>query len=468
MGLLASLNRQQKDALLILQTGTFLEYFDLMLYIHMAVLLNELFFPKTDLHTTSLLAAFTFCLTYVFRPIGALIFGWLGDNVGRRSTIIITTIMMSISCLIMANLPTYEQIGISAAWIMIICRMAQGMSSMGEIIGAQIYIAESITRPASYPAVAFLIVASGVGAMVALGVATLVTSFGFNWRLAFWFGAMIAIVGTAARIRLRETPDFIEMKRQRIKEANKLLELDSVGEEEESEELDHSTDSSSQEKPVWKKHAAFKTLLSYFFIQCGWPLTVYLAFFYFNPVLKENFGYAPDDIIRHNFFLSIVMFASSVIWAFLTYTVHPIKILKIRGKLILFLMLSIPLLILNLNNITQLFLLQSLILLLPLDTMPADAVFIYHLPTWRRFTYASFLYALTRASMYIITSFGLIYLSGFFGHYGLWLITLPVTLAFLYGVRHFEALERKWGMFRPNNDFFKTDLLKKGWLKHES
>lgn len=140
MGVFSSITREQKEALGLLQIGTFLEYFDLMLYIHMAVLLNELFFPKSDPQSAALLAAFTFCSTYVMRPIGALIFGWIGDNIGRRSTIIVTTIMMSVSCAIMANLPTYAQIGISAGWIMIICRIAQGMSSMGEIIGAQIYI----------------------------------------------------------------------------------------------------------------------------------------------------------------------------------------------------------------------------------------------------------------------------------------------------------------------------------------
>ena len=464
MGLLASLNRQQKEALLILQTGTFLEYFDLMLYVHMAVLLNELFFPKTDLHTTSLLAAFTFCLTYVFRPIGALIFGWLGDNVGRRSTIIITTIMMSISCLIMANLPTYEQIGISAAWIMIICRMAQGMSSMGEIIGAQIYIAESITRPASYPAVAFVSVAANLGGMSAIGIAALVTSFGFNWRVAFWVGALIAIIGSAARTRLRETPDFIEMKRQQMKEANKLLELDSLDEEEEEKK---STADSSQ-KSFWKGTTQPKTLLSFFLIYCGSPLSFYLSFIYFNSTLKEDFGYSSSDIINHNFFLSIILAISFILLAFLSYRIHPIKILKVKGMFMILLMILFPFLIMIINSPLQLFLVQVLMVICALDGMPAEAVLIYHLPTWRRFTYSSFLYALSRALMYVLISFGLIYLTRSFNHYGLWLITLPVSFGFLYGVRHFEGLERKWGMFRPNNDYFKTDLLKKGWLKHES
>ena len=83
-----SLNRAQKEAVCLLSIGTFLEYFDLMLYVHMAVLLNELFFPKTDPFTDSLLSAFAFCSIFVFRPFGALIFGYIGDNIGRKATIV--------------------------------------------------------------------------------------------------------------------------------------------------------------------------------------------------------------------------------------------------------------------------------------------------------------------------------------------------------------------------------------------
>ena len=99
MGLFSSLSRDQKEAIGLLQIGTFLEYFDLMLYVHMAVLLNDLFFPRTDPHTASLLTACAFCSTFIFRPVGAIIFGWMGDTIGRKSTIVITTVIMSISCL---------------------------------------------------------------------------------------------------------------------------------------------------------------------------------------------------------------------------------------------------------------------------------------------------------------------------------------------------------------------------------
>ena len=100
------LTMEQKEAVGLLSIGTFLEYFDLLLYVHMAVMLNDLFFPKTDPHTTQLVAAFAFCSTFVFRPIGALLFGYIGDNFGRKMTVVITTMIMSISCAVIASRTT--------------------------------------------------------------------------------------------------------------------------------------------------------------------------------------------------------------------------------------------------------------------------------------------------------------------------------------------------------------------------
>lgn len=441
MRLFSSLSREQKESIGLLQIGTFLEYFDLMLYIHMAVFLNEIFFPETDPHTAALLAAFAFCSTYVMRPIGALIFGWLGDTIGRKSTIIITTVLMSVSCIVMANLPTYAQIGITAAWIMTICRILQGMSSMGEIIGAQIYVAESIPRPISYPAVAFIPIASAIGSTVAIGVSVLVTSFDLNWRIAFWMGAVIALVGAVARARLRETPDFLEMKRQQMKQTLADLKRD--------EDIVNPKKNSHKKKDTWKEPIDLKTLASYFLIFCGWPLNFYLAYIYFNPMLKASFGYSAENIIKHNFFLSLVVILGDFFYTFLSCRIHPIRILKIRWGIILLLMIFLPFIVNVVDSPTQLFCLQALLLFFPLRALPADAVMLYHFPIYRRFTFATFLYALSRALMYIITSFGLVYLGSYFGIYGLWFITIPITLAYFWGVLHFEILERKLGIY-PN------------------
>ncbi|MCE3230617.1 MAG: transporter [Alphaproteobacteria bacterium] len=439
MGIFSSLTRDQKESIGLLQVGTFLEYFDLYLYVHMAVLLNEIFFPQSDPHTTSVLAAATFCATFVFRPIGALIFGWIGDHIGRKPTIIITTSMMAVSCVVMANLPTYAQIGIAASWIMMFCRITQGMSSMGEIIGAEIYLTETLKIPARYPATAFLDISTRLGGLFALGIAFFVTSSGLNWRFAFWAGAAIAVVGAVARTRLRETPEFLEMKRKWIKEeAQKTnLEADAL----------LGTNEGAQLNATWKEPVRVKTLASFFFIACGCPLCFYLGFIYFNPILKESFGYSSADVIRHNFFLCLIPIIFGIFITYLSSRIHPLKINRVRGILGLCLLISLPFLIMNLTSSTQLFLIQALILIFALDDVPSFAVFMSHFPLYRRFTFASLLWSLSRSLMYIITSFGLIYLGSYFGYFGLWIITLPTAFGFLYGINHFKELERKRSLY---------------------
>lgn len=437
MGLFSSLTRQQKESVGLLSIGTFLEYFDLMLYVHMAVLLNEIFFPKADAHTASLFAALALCSSLAFRPLGALIFGWIGDRFGRKPTIIITTCMMAISCIVIASLPTYAQIGITAAWIVTICRILQGISSMSEVIGAEIYLTETIERPARFPLVLSMHVADSLGGLTALGVAFLVTSWGVNWRFAFLTGAFIAIVSAFARRRLRETPEFIEEQKKWMKKVafQENVNVDPSG--------------GAAFNATWREKINKKTLLSYFFISSGTPLGFYLAFFHFIPLLKENFGYSAEDIVRHNFFLAFIPVISSIILAYLSYQVHPIKIQKVRATLGFLLMILFPFLVMAAANPWQLWLIQAIILVFLLEEAPSTPIYWNHFPIYCRFTCATLLFSLSRAFMHIIASFGLIYLVSYFGSFGIWVIAVPIGIAYLCGLSHYEGLERKLKLY-PN------------------
>jgi MFS family permease len=283
-----SLTGEQKWAILLLSAGTFLEYFDLMLYVHMAVLLNELFFPKTDPFTASLISAFAFCSTYVLRPIGALIFGWIGDNWGRKYSVVITTSLMSASCLTMAMLPTYEQIGITAAWCVTICRIVQGMSSMGELVGAQIYLTEFIKPPFQYPAVELTTIASRVGSSAALAIAAFAMPTNFGWRVAFFIGAVIAVIGAVARRTLRETPVFADAKRRTENNIKKM-----------SDNEDY------KKTAIWNEKPRIKTLLSNFALVSTWPIWFYTIYMYSSNLLKNRFHYSAEQVINHNLPVSI-------------------------------------------------------------------------------------------------------------------------------------------------------------------
>lgn len=415
MNMFGTLHREQKEAIGLLQVGTFLEYFDLMLYVHMAVLLNELFFPKTDPHTASLLAAFAFCSTYVLRPFGALIFGYIGDNIGRKATVVITTMMMALSCIIMANLPTYAQIGITAAWMVTFCRMVQGLSSMGEIMGALIYITEIVKRPLQFQMVSLIALSASIGAMFALAVATFVTHMGLDWRLAFWIGACIAVIGSVARTRLRETPEFLDMKAQQ----------------------------KNQHQP--KKPTSLSTgidLLAYFSVECSYAFTFYLIFIYFTAPLKK-LGLGVNDIILHNFWLSLLAIGYNIITIYLSTKHHPLKIIRYRAYYGILLFSALPLMLMQSQVSWHFFGVQFLLLLYRGGATPADSIFIQRFRVEKRFTLITFNYALSRAFMHIISAFSLVYLTDWLGYSGLWLIAIPISVAFLWAVNHFEQLEQK-------------------------
>ena len=418
MAIFNTLSKEQKEAVGLLQIGTFLEYFDLMLYVHMAVLLNELFFPKSDPHTAAVVAAFAFCTTYVMRPFGAMLFGYIGDHAGRKMTVVMTTSMMAISCVIMANVPTYAQIGISAAWVVTICRIVQGLSSMGEIIGAQIYITETIKTRAQYVAVSLIVLASALGTVAALGIATLVTRSCFEWRVAFWIGACIAVVGSYARTRLRETPEFLAMKRKKQqKEATR----------------DDSGD-------AHRINASKKNLMYYYFIESIYSLIFYLTFFFFNPILK-SFGYSPEDIIYHNFILSLFAIVCHLVVIYFVTFAHPLKILDVRSKFCFLILLLLPFLINNCYVPWHIFFLQCVLLIARGGSTPADTIFIRSIRVDKRFTLVTLNYAVSRAVIQVVSAFGLIYLTEWFGYWGLWIIALPLSFAYMSSIRHFEKLE---------------------------
>ena len=411
MKILSTLSKNQRDAVGLLQIGTFLEYFDLMLYVHLAVLLNELFFPKTSPHTAALLSAFAFCSTYLLRPFGALFFGYIGDNIGRKAAIVLSTSMMAIACFFMSILPTYEEIGIFASVAMISCRILQGFSATGEVIGAEIYLSELLKPPASYQLVSWVVELCTLGSFAALFASSLIFKCNASWRTVFILGGMIALSGAVARRKLRETPDFLK-----------------------SQLLKHKIE-------IKKPSTSKRTSAAYFMIYSGYPLCFYITYIYCSDILKHSFNYKPEQVIDHNLLITLLSFLIGVSIILMAKYIDPLKIVKIRGYLSTATLLSIPFLPLC-NNLYALIAMQVLLSFFALGTVPAIPIFFKYFPVHKRFTYSSMLYAVSRALMYVCTSFGLVYLTELLGIYGLWLIVLPVCAGFLWGTRHFEKLEK--------------------------
>ncbi|QQV74906.1 Putative sialic acid transporter [Rickettsia tillamookensis] len=425
-----SLNKEQKQAVGLLSIGTFLEYFDLMLYVHMAVLLNNLFFPEYDPFTFSLLTAFSFCSTYLLRPIGALIFGYIGDHFGRKIVVVLTTLLMAITCVIIGSMPTYAQIGITASWVLTICRIIQGMSATAEARGAELYLTENSSPPIQYPLVAIITVFSAVGTTVALGIASIFTNQNIyqhesSWRIAFFVGATIAFVGTIARTSLKEADAFSNKKNKlklRLQENNIKL-----------EEID---------KDILDQKVPNATSIWYFFIQCARPPCFYFVYIYCGDILKRECGFTPNQIINQNFWVSIIDLLGIIGLAFISYKIHPFKILKVKLYLFFTSLIFFPIM-LNYNPTPlYIFIFQCLAALFVFDHVPAAPIFYKYFPVFKRFTYTSMLSAIAKLFTYIITSFGLVYITNYLGYWGLFLIFIPVGITFFMGVTYFEKMEK--------------------------
>ncbi len=332
----------------------------------------------------------------------------------------------------MANVPTYAQIGITASWVITICRGLQGMSSIGKSIGAELYTAELIPIPLRYKAVGYIGFAGVVGMVVSLIVAEVVLSLGINWRIIFWLGAIIALIGSAARVALRESPDFSDAKRRLLGILEKA---------EKNPDLLNAN-------PAWEERVSRKTSLAYFLVFCGWPFCFYFSYVYCGNILKDQFHCTKEALINHNLIVSIFNLVGLFLFIRLTEKIHPLVILK--AKLIIYVpfLCIVPWLLLNVKSELTIFIIQIFGVVFGHSTIPAKAIFLMHFPIFKRFRYASLITAASHVTLYILTSFGLVYAVSFLGEYGILLISLPVTFSFLWGLLHFEKLERDIGEYQ--------------------
>ena len=407
------LNKNLKNTIGLLTIGTFLEYFDLMLYVHMSVLLNDLFFPTTDPQIAKLIGITTFVTTYLLRPIGALFFGWIGDKVGRRHTVIITTFLMFICCTTIAILPTYNEIGITASMIMILCRMIQGIACMGEVVGALVYLIENLPKNYKHKITPIIPLAAGIGSLAALGIATISNSIGFSWRMCFWIGAGIAVIGSFSRTTLKESSEFLIAKKQTNQNTNKL----NIG------------------------HLR-KSYIALFCLECMWPLCFYFSFIYCGEFLKTNLSYTSVQVIHQNFIIAFFCIFGSIIKLVLSQFIHPLNILKFY-LIVSFIIFGIsPSLMKQVSSGYDVGIIQILAVFFVADVKFAASAIYPHFPVLIRFRSTAFSYATSRIVTYIITVFIFQYISETFGTLGVTISIFAAMLLSWWGLRYFCELEK--------------------------
>ena len=209
-----------KRTLLAGAIGNVLEWYDFALYGYFAPVFAALFFPS-DFPSVSLIAAFgVFAVGFLARPLGAMLFGYWGDTLGRRNALAWSILLMAIPTCLVGLLPTYETMGALAPIALTICRFLQGLSVGGEFTGSATFLVEHAAASqrgyigswAGFSAQIGALLGSGVGALIASSL-TEEALHQWGWRIPFVMGSLIAVVGWYVRTSVPESPAFESVRR---------------------------------------------------------------------------------------------------------------------------------------------------------------------------------------------------------------------------------------------------------------
>lgn len=218
-----------KNVLLAGSIGTFVEYFDLVTFGALASVMAAVFFPSSNAAAGLLQTFAIFALAFLARPLGGLLWGPIGDRIGRKRTLAAIIIVMTVATVLTGVLPSFETAGIWAPIMLALLRFVQGISAGGEMPGAAIFIGEYSQNNRRAFQTSFLSVAVMSGQLVALLVATLLVSTlspeamqSWGWRIPFLIALPMGAIGLYIRNRLEETPVFDNIEHEGAKSRSPL------------------------------------------------------------------------------------------------------------------------------------------------------------------------------------------------------------------------------------------------------
>ncbi|HEY3636311.1 MAG TPA: MFS transporter [Caldimonas sp.] len=215
------MTREEKKVIFASSLGTVFEWYDFYLYGSLAAIIAKQFFASLDPTAAFIAALLAFAAGFLVRPFGALVFGRLGDMIGRKYTFLVTILIMGLSTFIVGLLPGYGTIGIAAPIILVALRLLQGLALGGEYGGAATYVAEHAPHGKRGAYTSWIQTTATLGLFLSLiiiiGVKEIVGDAAFNdwgWRVPFWMSFFLLIISVWIRLSLNETPAFKKMKEE--------------------------------------------------------------------------------------------------------------------------------------------------------------------------------------------------------------------------------------------------------------
>ncbi|AMV44522.1 MFS transporter [Paraburkholderia caribensis] len=207
--------------------GTMIEWYDFYIYATAAALVfGELYFPSGDRFVSTMASFATFAVGFFARPLGGIVFGHLGDRIGRKKALMTTLMMMGIATVCVGLLPDYSKVGMLAPVLLVLLRVVQGIAVGGEWGGAVLMAGEHAPQGRRTFFASFAQLGSPAGLILSLIAFRAVTSMdkadfmSWGWRLPFLASSVLLIVGIVIRLGVNESPEF-----QRVKESNRTAKL---------------------------------------------------------------------------------------------------------------------------------------------------------------------------------------------------------------------------------------------------
>ena len=257
--------------------GTAFEWYDFFIFGSLAPVISRVFFAGLD-PTQALIAALAlFAAGFAFRPLGALIFGVVGDRLGRKGAFLVTVSLMGSATFLIGLLPTYAQAGTTAAGLLILLRILQGIALGGEYGGAAIYVAEHAPANKRGASTGWIQSSASFGLLAALLIIVAVRqSIGedaFNawgWRIPFLFSSVLLAISVWMRAKLAESPEFARLR----------------------EEGDITKAPLREAFGNWKSLRS--VLIAFFGIMCAQGAVWYFTFFYMQVFLEKSLGVSAE------------------------------------------------------------------------------------------------------------------------------------------------------------------------------